>query len=125
MAIASGRVRESNGKPINFAHIAEAEIAAVLDHYKVEWEYEETTFVLARDENGAIARAFCPDLYLPAFDVYIEITTQKQKLVTKKHKKIRDASERYGINVILVNKSGVEMIRKIFARILDGRFNVC
>lgn len=32
---------------------------------------------------------FSPDFYLPAFDLYIEITTLNQKLVTKKNRKVR------------------------------------
>jgi hypothetical protein len=32
---------------------------------------------------------FTPDFYLPEDDLYIEITTMNQKLVTKKNKKVR------------------------------------
>lgn len=32
---------------------------------------------------------FTPDFYLPDDDLYIEITTMNQKLVTKKNKKVR------------------------------------
>ena len=34
-------------------------------------------------------QAFAPDFYLPAYDLYIEITTLNQKLVTKKNRKAR------------------------------------
>jgi hypothetical protein len=34
-------------------------------------------------------QAFTPDFYLPAYDLYIEITTLNQKLVTKKNRKAR------------------------------------
>ena len=34
-------------------------------------------------------QAFSPDFYLPAYDLYIEITTLNQKLVTKKNRKAR------------------------------------
>jgi hypothetical protein len=34
-------------------------------------------------------KRFTPDFYLPAFDLYIEITTLNQKLVTKKNRKAR------------------------------------
>jgi hypothetical protein len=34
-------------------------------------------------------QAFRPDFYLPAYDLFIEITTLNQKLVTKKNRKVR------------------------------------
>jgi len=37
--------------------------------------------------------AFRPDFYLPAYDVFIEITTLNQKLVTKKNRKVRRLRE--------------------------------
>jgi hypothetical protein len=45
--------------------------------------------VLERDREGKPAQAFSPDFYLPAYDLYIEITTLNQKLVTKKNRKAR------------------------------------
>jgi hypothetical protein len=59
----------------------------------VAWEYEPTTFVLERDRAGNPALAFTPDFYLPAYDLYIEITTLNQKLVTKKNRKVRRLQE--------------------------------
>jgi hypothetical protein len=40
-------------------------------------------------------QAFSPDFYLPAYDLYIEITTLNQKLVTKKNRKARRLVELY------------------------------
>jgi hypothetical protein len=40
-------------------------------------------------------QAFSPDFYLPAYDLYIEITTLNQKLVTKKNRKARRLVETY------------------------------
>ena len=40
-------------------------------------------------------QAFTPDFYLPAYDLYIEITTLNQKLVTKKNRKARLVQELY------------------------------
>lgn len=43
---------------------------------------------------------FTPDFYLPDFDLYIELTTMSQKLVTKKNRKIRKLKELFpGINI--------------------------
>ena len=54
----------------------------MLDFYAIDWEYEPRTFVLARDRDGNPTQAFSPDFYLAAYDLYIEITTLNQKLVT-------------------------------------------
>ncbi|MDQ3681250.1 MAG: hypothetical protein M3378_12070 [Actinomycetota bacterium] len=40
-------------------------------------------------------QAFRPDFYLPAYDLFIEITTLNQKLVTKKNRKARRLRELY------------------------------
>jgi hypothetical protein len=78
---------------VRFAHNSERQFAKLLDFYASEWEYEPRTFVLERDRDGNPAQAFTPDFYLPASDVYIEITTLNQKLVTKKNRKARRVQE--------------------------------
>ena len=53
-----------------------------------------------RDRDGNPVQAFTPDFYLPAYDIYIEITTLNQKLVTKKNRKARLVQEMYeGVRV--------------------------
>jgi hypothetical protein len=59
------------------------------------WEYEPRTFILEHDRDGRPMQAFTPDFYLPAYDLYIEITTLNQKLVTKKNRKARRLVEQY------------------------------
>ena len=61
----------------------------MLDFYEIEWAYEPTTFDIEWDRAGNATQRFSPDFYLPAFDLYIEITTLNQKLVTKKNRKVR------------------------------------
>ena len=78
-----------------FAHHSELQLAKLLDFYGVAWEYEPRTFVLDWDRAGAPVQAFTPDFYLPAYDLYIEITTLNQKLVTKKNRKVRRLAELY------------------------------
>jgi hypothetical protein len=51
--------------------------------------------VLLRDRDDNPVQAFTPDFYLPAYDLYIEITTLNQKLVTKKNRKARLVQELY------------------------------
>ena len=67
----------------------------MLDFYGIAWEYEPRTFVLERDREGNPVQAFSPDFYLPAYDLFIEITTLNQKLVTKKNRKVRHLRELY------------------------------
>jgi len=76
-----------------FAHNSERQFAKLLDFYGIAWEYEPTTFVLEWDRQGQPTQAFKPDFYLPAYDLYIEITTLNQKLVTKKNRKVRRLAE--------------------------------
>ena len=76
-----------------FAHNAERQLAKLLDFYGVRWEYEPQTFVLAWDDAGNPTMGFTPDFYLPAYDLFIEVTTLSQKLVTKKNAKVRRLRE--------------------------------
>lgn len=78
-----------------FAHASEAELARILDFYRIRWEYEPKTFPLKWGEDGRVLESFTPDFYLPEFDLFIELTTLKQDLVTKKNRKIRRLRELY------------------------------
>ena len=78
---------------VAFAHNAERQLAKLLDFYGIAWEYEPRTFVLETDREGNPVQAFSPDFYLPAYDLFIEITTLSQKLVTKKNAKVRRLRE--------------------------------
>ncbi len=82
-------------KPPRFANPAELEYAKILDWYGISWDYEPTTFVLARDEEGRVTEAFTPDFYLPDQDLYLEVTVMKQSLVTRKNRKLRKLREQY------------------------------
>ena len=83
------------GDTIRFAHASERQFAQLLDFYQIEWEYEPTSFDIDWDESGEVTQRFTPDFYLPDFDLYIEITTLNQKLVTKKNRKVRQLRQRY------------------------------
>ncbi|MGH9265050.1 MAG: hypothetical protein ACRD1D_10205 [Acidimicrobiales bacterium] len=80
---------------MRFAHNSELQFAKLLDFYGIVWQYEPRTFVLEWDGEGRSAQAFTPDFYLPAYDLFIEITTMNQKLVTKKNRKARRLGELY------------------------------
>ena len=78
-----------------FAHESEEEFARLLDFYGVRWEYEPRMFPLRQADDGRVIEAFSPDFYLPDFDLYIELTTMSQKLVTKKNRKARRVQEQH------------------------------
>lgn len=80
---------------MQFAHNSERQFATLLDFYGILWEYEPRTFTLQTDAEGNPTQAFTPDFYLPAYDLFIEITTLSQKLVTKKNRKARRLIELY------------------------------
>lgn len=103
---------------VRFAHASERQFAQLLDFYQIEWDYEPRSFDLERDKQGNVVQRFTPDFYLPQYDLYIEITTLSQKLVTKKNRKVRRLREQYpGVNckifyqrdyLSLVSKYGLE-----------------
>jgi hypothetical protein len=103
---------------VRFAHASERQFARLLDFYQIEWDYEPRSFDLEWDKQGNVIQRFTPDFFLPQYDLYIEITTLNQKLVTKKNRKIRKLRELYpGINckifyqrdyLSLVTKYGLE-----------------
>jgi hypoxanthine phosphoribosyltransferase len=85
-----------------FAHASEAEMARILDFYDVRWEYEPHTFPILWNLDGAVVESFSPDFYLPDLDLYLEMTTLRQKLVRKKNRKLRRLRELYpSINIKL------------------------
>jgi len=96
-----------------FANESEEEFARILDYYKIDYLYEPTTFPLKWDSEGNIESAFTPDFYFPDFDLYIELTTMKQDLVTKKNRKLRELKNLYpDVNIKL-------FYRKDFRKLLE------
>ena len=92
-------------RPAGFAHPSEEDFAKLLDFYCIEWLYEPRSFPL-RWEGGKIAEMFTPDFYLPELDIYVELTTLKQNLITEKNRKLRQVRELYPeVNVRLLTKS--------------------
>jgi hypothetical protein len=92
-AAASGPELKSD--TVGFAHASERQFARLLDFYEIAWDYEPTSFDIDFDKDGTVVGRFTPDFYLPDYDLYIEITTLNQKLVTKKNRKVRRLRERY------------------------------
>lgn len=80
---------------VPFAHASEAEMSRILDFYAVRWEYEPHTFPILWNLDGDVVESFSPDFYLPDLDLYLEMTTLRQRLVRKKNRKLRRLRELY------------------------------
>ncbi|MHB1120005.1 MAG: PDDEXK family nuclease, partial [Bellilinea sp.] len=63
--------------------------AQIMDYYGIQWEYEPRTFDLEWDSEGNVTLAFTPDFFLPDQSLYIELTTLRPQLSTRKNKKMR------------------------------------
>lgn len=98
LALAGHGIAPSAGLSVqrrNFSHPSEEIFANLLDFYRIAWEYEPRSFPIEWDAEGRVAEAFTPDFFLPEFDTYIELTTMKQSLVTKKNRKVRRLKDLY------------------------------
>jgi len=95
---------ETAPRDARFVHPAEAEFAALLDFYRIRWRYEPKSFPL-RWRDGRVAEMFTPDFYLPEQDLFVELTTMKQSLITRKNRKIRRLRELFpNVNVVLLHR---------------------
>jgi len=90
--------------PAQFAHESEVEFARILDFYGITWIYEPRSFPL-RWDGERIVEAFTPDFFLPDLNLYLELTTMRQRLATEKNRKMRLVRELYPeIQIRLLNK---------------------
>jgi hypothetical protein len=101
----SASSNQNHPEKTSFSHPSEETIARILDFYGIEWQYEPDTFPLEWDQEGNILEAFSPDFYLPQQDLYIELTTLRPELTTKKNRKLRRMKELYpNINIKLFKR---------------------
>jgi len=70
-------------------------MARILDFYRIRWEYEPHTFPILWNLDGMVVESFSPDFWLPDLELYLEMTTLRQKLVRKKNRKLRRIRELY------------------------------
>jgi hypoxanthine phosphoribosyltransferase len=68
-------------------------------------------FVLERNPDGSIAEAFTPDFYLPEQDMYVECTTMRQKLTSRKNRKLRKLREQ-GVLVTVLYRRDFQRLRE-------------
>lgn len=95
---------------MEFAHPSEQEFARFLDYYRIRWVYEPVSFPIDWDA-GRVTEMFTPDFYLPESDLYVELTTMKQSLVTPKNRKLRMLRELYpDVNVRLLYRKDYQQL---------------
>ena len=95
---------------IRFAHPAERALARVFDRHGIAWRYEPHTFVLERDEDGAVREAFTPDFFLPELGLYVECTVMRQALTSRKRRKARLTTERTGALIEIMFRRDFERL---------------
>lgn len=79
------------------------------------WQYEPTTFPLEWDDMGQVTEAFTPDFYLPEYDLYVELTTKEQRLMTEKHRKIRKLQALHpDVRIRLLNRKDWQALARKF-----------
>ena len=105
-----------------FAHPAEVELARLLTFYGVRWSYEPTTFALRWGSDGRPEEFVTPDFFLPDYDLYLELTTMRQRLVTRKNRKFRLLRQHYpNLQVRLLYLRDYERIRDIYGTCAGAR----
>jgi len=107
------RLLRRSGPPhtrVAFVHHSELEFARFLDHYRIRWVYEPVAFPIGWDD-GRVTEMFAPDFFLPEHQLYVEITTMKQSLVTPKNRKVRRLRELYpDVDVKLLYRRDYEQL---------------
>jgi len=96
---------DSEKKLPQFVHPIEEVFARILDFYGIQWEYEPRTFPLKWDDEGNVLEAFTPDFYLPEQNLFVELTTLRPRLTTRKNRKLKRLKELYPeINIKLFKR---------------------
>jgi hypoxanthine phosphoribosyltransferase len=99
-----------------FAHPAEVELARLLTFYGIRWAYEPTTFAVRWGSDGHPTEFVTPDFFLPEHELYLELTTMRQRLVTRKNRKFRLLRESYpNIRVRMLYLRDFERLQSAFS----------
>lgn len=100
-----------------FAHPAESHLSHLLTFYGIRWSYEPTTFAVRWGPNGEPLQFVTPDFYLPDHDCYLELTTMRQRLVTRKNRKFRLLRQHYpNVNVRILYLRDFERLRRTYGQ---------
>jgi hypothetical protein len=78
----------------SFSHPSEEWLSLIFSSVGIKWTYEPREFILEFN-RGEITSAFRPDFYLSEFDLYVEVTVMKPKLLRKKKQKLKKLRELY------------------------------
>ncbi len=98
-----------------FAHPAETHLSHVLTFYGIRWSYEPTTFAVRWGPDGEPLQFVTPDFYLPDHDCYLELTTMRQRLVTRKNRKFRLLRQHYpNVNVRILYLRDFERLQRTY-----------
>ena len=93
----------------------EIEVARLLTFYGLRWAYEPTTFAVRWGEGRTTIEFVTPDFYLPEHDLYLELTTMRQRLVTRKNRKFRLLRETYpNVRVRLLYLRDFQRLRDVY-----------
>jgi bifunctional protein TilS/HprT len=105
-----------------FAHPAEIELARLLTFYGLRWAYEPTTFAVRWGRDGRPVEFVTPDFYLPDHDLYLELTTMRQRLVTRKNRKFRLLRDTYpNVRVRLLYQRDFKRLHDLYGPLRDER----
>jgi len=105
-----------------FAHPAEIELARLLTFYGLRWAYEPTTFAVRWGRDGRPVEFVTPDFYLPEHDLYLELTTMRQRLVTRKNRKFRLLRETYpNVRVRLLYLRDFKRLKDVYGPCAEDR----
>jgi hypothetical protein len=102
-----------SARAIGFAHPYERALAELFDRHGIRWEYEPHLFELRTDDRGRITEAFRPDFFLPDLELYVECTTMKQSLTTRKNRKARAAETKHGIVVVILYRRDLDRLARV------------
>jgi hypothetical protein len=72
--------------------------------------------VLEHDADGKVVEAFTPDFFLPDAGIYVECTTTKRPLMSRKRRKVRKARTLHGLTVTLHERDDFERLLRRYGR---------
>jgi hypoxanthine phosphoribosyltransferase len=103
-----------------FAHPAETHLSHLLTFYGIRWSYEPTTFAVRWGPHGEPLQFVTPDFFLPDHGCYLELTTMRQRLVTRKNRKFRLLRQHYpNVNVRILYLRDFERLCRTYGHILS------
>lgn len=111
----------AGGSLIQFAHPAEAVVAELLDQAGIAWEYEPKCYPIRWNAKGEPTGWFRPDLWLPEWGHYLEITVGGRNVINMKNRKLRAMAEHHpDVDVRLIRREDIAALQLKLGRAADG-----